>query len=610
MPCRLSNVSNHRSHTGTDSVANDTIRPSKKAKPPKLPQRLISAVKSEFVELKSPIDVDLLPPALRTDGSTPNEALVDRLGFYITPDREKRHQEAAAASRVTLLKSKSDDDVTSENSSIHSSIRDKDDDEGEGSSGASVFSSHELLSDAPAGPPTKLIFRSESSMRVFIEVDKGSGKSSESASTVVASPVNATTSASDSASSSAASRLSALFSSNSSAESSTLNIHPMAAEKSKALSSLLVKLNQAYDLQQRKRTSEWTTFYEQTRDFIAQQRAKSASTANASLDENDVSGMTALCGASHVSPEIRSSLNGLVRRGVPVSLRREVWLERSGANNIRDPELYQALISLEADKESEDAYALHEIAVDVERTLGNNVFFREGPGKERLRDVLVAFARHNPEIGYSQGLNIIAANLLLVVPGPEDGFALLETLVKDILPSEYYSRDGRISSVALERDGRVAEGYVSEVFPTLARHMRNLSAGGSTDSLDNSVDNKGPLSLTMFTPGWFISAFAACVNGEPLYRFWDLIFGFCDGRFVFCFALALIRMNRRALMACRSLEELMSYLGSGKITSVPVGLDELVGETVRISERVVTKVDLARRRKAAENTIAAEMEGL
>jgi hypothetical protein len=262
----------------------------------------------------------------------------------------------------------------------------------------------------------------------------------------------------------------------------------------------------------------------------------------------------------------------------------------------------------EKDQSDEDAYAIHEINVDVERTLGTNVFFRSGTsaGKQRLKDVLIAFARHNPEIGYSQGLNIIAANLLLVVPSAEDGFALLETLVKDILPAEYYSKDGRVSSVALERDGRVAESYVNEVFPTLSRHMRSLSLTSSSsfpsDYVQDDADNDrsqppSALCLTMFTPGWFISAFASVINGEPLYRLWDLLFGFCDGRFVFCFALALIKMNRRGLMVCKNQEELMSYLGSGRMSQVPVGLDELVGETVRMGERVVSRVDLKRRRE-------------
>jgi hypothetical protein len=497
----------------------DTIRPKKRGRAPKLPQRLVSSIKSEVVEMKAPVDALMLPPALR-GAASPGEALVDRLGFYITPDRERRHKEAA------MLKSED----ASESSSIHSVQRDDDE---------SFSSANELLCDAPTAPPTKLIFRSESSSRVFIEVDK------DEATTF--SPVNAVHASADMAAPSAAGRLSAL----------------LPPDSSKALTSLLLKLNEAYDVQQRKRTAEWTAFYEQTRE-MAQKRA------------GGVAGVTALCSAANASPEMRHALNGLIRRGVPVSFRREVWLERSGAGNTRDPELYASLVGRALTDES----AAREISVDVERTLANNSFFREGVGKARLRDVLAAFAAHNPDIGYSQGLNIVAANLLLMVPAPEDAFALLEVLVRDVLPAEYWSRDGRVSGAALERDGRVAEAYVAELFPGLERQLARLGAP-----------------LGMFTPGWFISGLAAVVQGEALYRLWDLLFGFCDGRFAFCFALALIKLNRRGLAACADGEQALSYLGA-RMSSAAVSLDTLINETVKLGERV-SAADLRRRRAAA-----------
>src|ERR1700761_809851 len=168
-------------------AAIDTIRPSKQPKPPRVPQRLVSTIKSETVEMKSPVDMLNLPPALRATG-TPGEALVDRLGFYITPDRERRHQEAAMLS--------SED--KSESSSINSTQ--KDDEE-------SILSANELLCDAPTGPATKLIFRSESSMRVFIEVEK-TAKTPES---TLTNPVTATHAAADITAPSATSKLASLL---------------------------------------------------------------------------------------------------------------------------------------------------------------------------------------------------------------------------------------------------------------------------------------------------------------------------------------------------------------------------------------------------------------
>lgn len=516
----------------------DTIRPKKQSRAPRLPQRLVSSVKTEAVEMKSPVDIGRLPPALREPG-TPSEGLVDRLGFYITPDREKRRQEAVQF----------DADDKSETSSIEGVLRGDDE---------STISMSELLCDAPTGPPTKLIFRSESSLRVFIEVEKTA--STPETATSTGSATGAVTPAYAAANITPGSDPTTHRSSNT------------VFQDSKALSSLLVKLTEAYDIQQRKRTKEWAGFYEHTRDLLLKG-------SEDTVDEHGVAGVAALCSASNVSPEARLMLNGLIRRGVPVSFRREVWLERSGANNIRDSELYQSLVR----GGLQEGSALHEISIDVERTLSNNVYFREGIGKARLRDVLIAFAHQNPQIGYSQGLNIIAANLLLMVTTPEDAFALLEILVKDILPSEYYDRDGTISGPILERDGQVLVQYVQEYLPSMFKQLENQGAP-----------------LTMFTPGWFISAFASAVNGEALYRLWDLIFGFCDGRFVFCFALALLKLNRRGLMACRSSEELMSYLG-GKMSTAAVSLDTLINETFKMGEKV-TISDIQRRRAAVTSS--------
>jgi hypothetical protein len=512
----------------------DTIRPSKKqGRASIVPQRLASAVKTETVEMKPNVEIESIPPALRSE-NTRSDALVDRLGFYITPDRERRHQEAA------LEKGDS-----SESSSINSTLQGDDE---------STLSASELLCDAPLGPATKLIFRSESSSRIFVEVDKRS-KTPE---TVVTSPVTTTHAEADITTTpvTAVGALGSL-------------LRPV--QDSKALSSLLIKLNEAYDVQQKRRSNAWATFYEQTQELLMK--------GSDLPDEQGIAGVTALCSASNVSPEIRIAFNSLIRRGVPVSFRREVWLERSGANNSRDSELYESLLS----QKTLDANILREINIDVDRTLANNVFFREGVGKERLRDVLVAFAQHNPKIGYSQGLNIIAANLLLMVPAPEDGFALLEVLVKDILPSEYYDQDGVVSSAVLERDGQILDRYLHEFMPNLHKHFLNLL-----------------VPLTMFTPGWFISAFASSINGEALYRLWDLIFGFCDGRFVFCFALALLRLNRKGLMDCRSSEELMTYLG-GRMSTAAVSLDTLINETFKTGEKV-TITDIHRKREALAKT--------
>jgi hypothetical protein len=63
------------------------------------------------------------------------------------------------------------------------------------------------------------------------------------------------------------------------------------------------------------------------------------------------------------------------------------------------------------------ADAIHQIDKDVNRTFGSVKGLRvpQQEALESLRRVLIAYAAHNPGIGYTQSMNFIAAVLLLVV---------------------------------------------------------------------------------------------------------------------------------------------------------------------------------------------------
>ena len=55
-----------------------------------------------------------------------------------------------------------------------------------------------------------------------------------------------------------------------------------------------------------------------------------------------------------------------------------------------------------------------------------------------MRRVLAAFAADSPSVGYCQGLNYVAALLLLATRGDEDAaFWLLKALAERLLPDYY-----------------------------------------------------------------------------------------------------------------------------------------------------------------------------
>lgn len=112
-----------------------------------------------------------------------------------------------------------------------------------------------------------------------------------------------------------------------------------------------------------------------------------------------------------------------IRKGVPPELRRAVWLQLSGARDLmsEQPALFAQLSASERECADEA-----QIAKDVHRT-----FCGRTQGAEyrtqlhaALRRVLRAYALHDDEVGYCQGMNNVAA-LMLRFMGEEEAFWVL-----------------------------------------------------------------------------------------------------------------------------------------------------------------------------------------
>lgn len=100
--------------------------------------------------------------------------------------------------------------------------------------------------------------------------------------------------------------------------------------------------------------------------------------------------------------------------------------------------------------------------MDTHRTFPTNVFFAgNGPGVAKLRRVLVAYSWRDPHIGYCQGMNLLAALLLLIFPNEEDAFWMLVSILERVLPSDYYSPQLLVS----QADQRVLRDLIQITLP-------------------------------------------------------------------------------------------------------------------------------------------------
>lgn len=112
-------------------------------------------------------------------------------------------------------------------------------------------------------------------------------------------------------------------------------------------------------------------------------------------------------------PKKNNTLKKFVRKGIPKDHRKQMWLYISGTDQLmsKNPELYSLLRQLTPKQN-----IIEVVKTDIPRTFPENIFFsRSIKLPEQLFNVLVAYAHHNTEVGYCQGLNYIVGMLFIYV---------------------------------------------------------------------------------------------------------------------------------------------------------------------------------------------------
>ncbi|ALC45352.1 CG5916 [Drosophila busckii] len=226
-----------------------------------------------------------------------------------------------------------------------------------------------------------------------------------------------------------------------------------------------------------------------------------------------------------------AKLKRYIRKGIPGPFRTDVWMKISGAEAAmkKRPGLYRSLLNIDHFiKEINDS-----ISIDLPRTFPDNIYFDSK--KDRLFNILSAYAHHNRDVGYCQGLNYIAGLLLIVTDDEEKSFWLLKHIVEDIAP-QYHSHN--MSS--LLRDLAVFRELVIRRVPAVNRHIEKLE-----------------LPYAVIASKWFICIFAEVLPVETVLRIWDCVFA--EGhKVVFRAALAMFVTHKTAILACHDIAALVT----------------------------------------------------
>ncbi|MCD7450026.1 hypothetical protein HAX54_003082 [Datura stramonium] len=275
-------------------------------------------------------------------------------------------------------------------------------------------------------------------------------------------------------------------------------------------------------------------------------------------------------------PPWKEELECLVQGGVPMALRGELWQAFVGVKARRVETYYQDLLALGTkpgnnaedkstvskgnescvDPSIDTAYLPEnwrgQIEKDLPRTFPGHPALDED-GRNALRRLLTAYARHNPCVGYCQAMNFFAGLLLLLMP-EENAFWTLVAILDDYFDG-YYSEE----MIECQVDQLVLEVLVREKFPKLVNHLDYLG-----------------VQVAWVTGPWFLSIFMNMLPWESVLRVWDVLLFEGNRVMLFHTALALMELYGPALVTTKDAGDAVTLLQS------------LAGSTFDSSQLVLT----------------------
>ncbi|WKY05851.1 hypothetical protein Q1695_006229 [Nippostrongylus brasiliensis] len=161
-----------------------------------------------------------------------------------------------------------------------------------------------------------------------------------------------------------------------------------------------------------------------------------------------------------------------------------------------------------SEKVQPDDSKIHsQILKDLHRT-----GWSEFDDEKKLKQVLLAYARFNKDVGYCQGFNVIAALILQVVEYRTDvALKVMMFLIEHVMPHGYFDQ----SLGALSVDMTVMKDLMMQRLPTTMKHL---------ESLQNSSENEyEPPLPNIFSMHWFLTLFATCLPRDCVMRVWDAL---------------------------------------------------------------------------------------
>ncbi|XP_044465263.1 growth hormone-regulated TBC protein 1-like [Mangifera indica] len=277
------------------------------------------------------------------------------------------------------------------------------------------------------------------------------------------------------------------------------------------------------------------------------------------------------------------TLKKLIRKGIPPVLRPKVWFSLSGAAKKKStvPESYYN--DLTKAVEGKVTPATKQIDHDLPRTFPGHPWLDTPEGHAALQRVLVGYSFRDSDVGYCQGLNYVAALLLLVMKTEEDAFWMLSVLLENVLVNDCYTNN--LSGCHVEQ--RVFKDLLVKQCPRIASHLEAME-----------------FDVSLVATEWFLCLFSKSLPSETTLRVWDVLF-YEGAKVLFHVALAVFKMKEDELLLTHHVGDVINILQ--KTTHHLFDPDELL--TVAFDKiGSMTTNTISKQRKKQEPAVMAELD--
>ncbi|KAH8740554.1 GTPase activator proteinhypothetical protein [Cryptosporidium ryanae] len=215
------------------------------------------------------------------------------------------------------------------------------------------------------------------------------------------------------------------------------------------------------------------------------------------------------------------------------------------------------------------------ISFDVPRTFPELDVFREKNAQECLYRVLNATANHIPEVGYCQGMNFIAALLLMV-----SNFDQEKSFYTFIIILEVYG----------------LSGFYKDNFPLLSKYIKAFNTLFQTNipKLWKHFQDEGIFDPVYLHP-WFLTMFVSTLPLKTVVILWDYLLA--NGlHSLITIAIALLKIVESTLLG-QSIENIIQFFKSLRIS---VGLGDITcarmllskAKCINISDEIMSSIKL------------------